>query len=281
VEFSEEPTNQNAADRVFAILLIAFAVVEAFFLYLIVFPDAKEQTSYPDTEAANIYDTRELEIDKLVEATKAKQRLENWQAFSDDFKQRMADAKLGLMFVDLNNPDFSLELHADQEFVAASTYKIFAAYAMFKSGQPPDCVDTMIINSDNDCPVSYLNNYGWSRLTREARELGAEHTWFDNTTHTTARDLVTVLKQVYDGSLLSEADNTRLLDDMKKQVFRDGIPAGIPEAEVADKVGFLDDLLHDAGIVYSPKGDFVLVILTDGHSWQFIADIAAEIYANI
>jgi beta-lactamase class A len=93
--------------------------------------------------------------------------------------------------------------------------------------------------------------------------------------------LALILKRIYDGSLLSEADNNRLLDNMKQQVFRDGIPAGIPEAEVADKVGFLDELLHDAGIVYSPKGDFILVILTDGYSWETIAEMAAEIYAQI
>jgi beta-lactamase class A len=81
--------------------------------------------------------------------------------------------------------------------------------------------------------------------------------------------------------LLSETDNNRLLDDMKKQVFREGIPAGVPDAEVADKVGFLDGLLHDASIVYSPKGDFILVILTDGQTWESIAKMAAEIYSAI
>jgi beta-lactamase class A len=198
-----------------------------------------------------------------------------------ELAERFAGQDLAISFVSLDDSELKLQVNADQEFIAASTYKILAAYAMFHAGNAPDCLDDMIIYSDNDCPLNYLARYGWSRLTEDARDIGATRTWFDSSTHTTANDLATVLEQIYDGSLLSEVDNDRLLDDMKQQVFRDGIPAGIPEAEVADKVGFLDGLLHDAGIVYSPKGDFVLVIMTDGYSWGAIADVAAEIYAQI
>lgn len=47
---------------------------------------------------------------------------------------------------------------------------------------------------------------------------------------------------------------------------------------MADKVGFLDGLLHDAAIVYSDKGDYSMVILTDGSSWDAIAEAASTIY---
>jgi hypothetical protein len=64
---------------------------------------------------------------------------------------------------------------------------------------------------------------------------------------------------------------------MKGNVYRQGIPSGIPNARVADKVGFLDALLHDASIVYSPKGTYVLIILTNNASWGNIAELAKEI----
>ena len=63
---------------------------------------------------------------------------------------------------------------------------------------------------------------------------------------------------------------------MQRNIYRQGIPAGA-SGSVADKVGFLNGLLHDAAIVYSPKGTYALVIMTDGSSWAEIADITRQI----
>jgi beta-lactamase class A len=263
------------------ILLIAFLVVEAFFSWLIVFPDTPEPSAGTATTYTGISGTREVDVSGLIKDGEDAQRLEDWQKFVAELGKRYSEDH-AIAFVDLDNADFDFGINADQEFIAASTYKLFAAYAMLSAGNPPNCLDSMIIYSENDCVVDYLNSYGWRRLGEDAKRIGAERTWFDETTHTTASDLAVILKQIYDGSLFAEQDNNRLLGDMKKQIFRAGIPAGIPEAEVADKVGFLDDLLHDAGIVYSPKGDFLLVILTDkGYDWDSIAAIASEIYEHI
>jgi beta-lactamase class A len=282
MKFSLKLEKFRSIDRIFGVLLVAFLVVEGFFLWLMVFPDVQSQTEYSDgLIREGIYETRQIDTSQLTEAAEDRQRQERWQTFAAQLAERFAGQDFAVAFIDPNNPDLKLQVNADQEFIAASTYKILAAYAMFHAGNPPDCLDDMIIYSDNDCPLSYLARYGWSQLTEDARDIGAVQTWFDDSTHTTANDLALILWQIYDGSLLSEADNNRLLDDMKDQVFRNGIPAGIPEAEVADKVGFLDELLHDAGIIYSPKGDYILVIMTDGYSWSAIADVAAEIYEQI
>jgi beta-lactamase class A len=265
-----------------AILLVAFCVVEGFFLWLIIFPNTQPQTEYPGGLISNgISEVRQVDMRQLAETAEKEQFQERWRAFSDQLAERFAGQDFAVSFVSLDDPELKLQVNADQEFIAASTYKILAAYAMFAAGNPPNCLDDMIIYSDNDCPLDYLSRYGWRQLTEDAREIGATRTWFDDSTHTTANDLALILRQIYDGSLLDELDNNRLLGDMKRQVFRDGIPAGLPEATVADKVGFLDGLLHDAGIIYSPKGDFVMVIMTDGYSWNAIAEVAAEIYANI
>jgi beta-lactamase class A len=272
----------RSIDRIIGVLLVAFGVVEAFFLWLMVFPNAQPQTEYPDGLVKDgIYSTRQVDMAQFVETTEAKKRQERWQAFSTGLAERYAGQDFAVSFLSMDDPEMKLQVNADQEFIAASTYKILAAYAMFSAGNPPSCLDAMIIYSDNDCALDYLARYGWLRLTNDARQIGAARTWFDDSTHTTAGDLALILWQIYDGTLLSADDTDRLLSDMQQQIFREGIPAGIPEATVADKVGFLDGLLHDAGIVYSPKGDFILVVLTDGYSWDAIAEVAAEIYAQI
>jgi len=79
------------------------------------------------------------------------------------------------------------------------------------------------------------------------------------------------------GQLLSkQASRDRLLSAMKRNIYRQGIPAGT-SAQVADKVGFLDGLFHDAGIIYSRKGTYVLTIMSDGSNWATIAQLTREI----
>lgn len=68
----------------------------------------------------------------------------------------------------------------------------------------------------------------------------------------------------------------RLISAMTANVYRKGIPAGA-NGTVADKVGFMDALLHDAAIVYSPSGTYVLVIMSDGSSWATIADLSSQV----
>ncbi len=94
----------------------------------------------------------------------------------------------------------------------------------------------------------------------------------------TADDEALFLTKLQTGQLLNPDSTARLLNVMGRQVYRSGIPAGTSVA-VADKVGFLNGLLHDAAIVYAPSGTYVLVIMSNGSSWGQIADAARQINA--
>lgn len=190
----------------------------------------------------------------------------------------------------------NVSYNATTQFTSASTYKIFVAYAMIKdveSGRRTwhsslnsttweTCLNRMIINSDNACPEAYiaLTNYN-SFNQRIHDELGVSQATqlkpYD--LRTTAADLAMVLQKLYAGQLTNEDNKNRLLSLMEQQIYRQGIPTGLGDgAKVADKVGFLDSLLHDAGIVHSDKGDYVMVIMTNGESWPFIAQLANYIH---
>ena len=75
---------------------------------------------------------------------------------------------------------------------------------------------------------------------------------------------------------LNQSSQNRLIDALKRNEFRQGVPAGAT-GQVADKVGFLNGLLHDAAIVYSPSGTYALSVMTDGSSWAKIAELTREI----
>jgi len=183
--------------------------------------------------------------------------------------------------------------NGNRSFVAASTFKLYVAYSALlrvESGEwhwtdqiqggrdLAKCFDDMLVVSDNDCAHAMLTKIGFTNITNEARAIGCSNTSFlgDNIV-TTADDLNVLLVSLYSGQILSKQSNRDLLiNTMKQNIYRQGIPKGTG-LTVADKVGFLWALLHDAAIVYSPTGNYVLTIMTDGASWANIAELSAQL----
>lgn len=184
----------------------------------------------------------------------------------------------------------SANTNGNKRFVAASTYKLYVAYAVFKqieagqmswsdsiSGRSAEaCFDAMIVRSDNPCAKAFGDKIGWQKVEDMMRSLGLSNTDLSPSLYTTANDLALFLYKLENGSLVSVADKARLIEAMKRQIYRAGIPAGTG-LSTADKVGFIDSYIHDAGIVYGPRGPYALVIMTSGGSWSAIADAARQI----
>lgn len=203
----------------------------------------------------------------------------------------------GVKMVELSGTRRNAEYNAAKEFETASTYKMFVAYSLLlridrgemswsgvsAGGQSVStCFDKMIKLSDNECAVWFLSKIKGTNVTADAHAIGATRTSFKNTLHivSAATDEAHLLSLLYTSKLpLQPASRERMIEAMKGNVYVKGIPSGIPDATIADKVGFLDGLLHDAAIVYSKKGDFVLIIMTDNASWANIAELAGEIEA--
>lgn len=203
----------------------------------------------------------------------------------------------GVKMVELSGERRNASYNETKVFTTASTYKLFVAYSVLlriESGamkwtdasygglSVSTCFDRMIELSNNECSVWFLLKISYPQVTAEAHALGAVDTNFIRSEgiSSTAKDEAHFLSLLYTGQILSQqSSRDRLITAMKGNVYRAGIPLGIPSAVVADKVGFLWGLLHDASIVYSKKGDYVLIILTDSASWANIAELAGEIEA--
>jgi beta-lactamase class A len=199
----------------------------------------------------------------------------------------------GIQYIELAGQKRRANYNESKQFITASTYKLYVAYSTLKrveSGQwswndqitggqnLTTCFDKMIVNSDNACAEALYSKIGYQTVINEARALGLTNTSLDREAQkTSAGDLATFLGSVYSGTIDINADSrSRLVSAMKRNVYRKGVPAG-SSGVVADKVGFLNALLHDASIVYSDKGDYVLVVMTDGSSWEKIAELARKI----
>lgn len=200
----------------------------------------------------------------------------------------------GISFAELGGGKRA-QYNATKSFITASTYKLFVAYGTLVKVEKGDwkwgdqvtggrtlstCFDDMIVKSDNACAEALYKKIGYQKVINDVRKLGLSGTTLaSDGQRTTAGDLTLFLEKLQGGSIgLKSSSRDRLLSAMKRNVYRSGIPAGA-SGSVADKVGFLNGLLHDAAIVYSPKGDYALTVMSDGSSWANIAEITRKIEA--
>lgn len=192
----------------------------------------------------------------------------------------------GISLIELDGKKRRASHNGDQQFVTASTYKLFVAYSLLKRidagtkdwDSNADCFNKMIRVSDNACAEAFLENLGLTNVTKDINAIGLKNSNFTKAggPYATANDLALLLGMLQSGQNFSAANRDRLISAMIGNIFRKGIPAGA-SGTVANKVGFMDDLLHDAAIVYSPSGTYVLVVMTQGSSWATIADLAGQI----
>ncbi len=190
------------------------------------------------------------------------------------------------------NGDIVAAYDSNKKVYPASIYKLYvadAAYTKAAQGQLDlnaatstgqtvnQCIDLMIVRSDNTCAYAVGDMIGWDANNGLLASQGFGSTTLKKQSWmTTANDTVNYLLKLNNGSLINSEYSASLLSMMQRQIYRAGIPAG-SAGGVADKVGFIDAYNHDAGIVYHPNGTYALVIMTSGSSFSQIADLARQI----
>lgn len=192
---------------------------------------------------------------------------------------------------ELSGQNRALSANGDKTYHPASTYKLFIAYSVIKrveanqlawtdqiDGKTIDeCMTLMIVNSDNACAEAFADKFSWKVVQNELKALGMTATNLNSPSPvSTTNDQVVFLQKLEAGQLMKPENKDKLLELMKRQVYRSGIPSGAA-GTVADKVGFLGGVLHDSAIVYGPKGVYVLSIYSSGGSWGNIATVARQI----
>jgi len=202
---------------------------------------------------------------------------------------------------ELGGKNRQASVDATKTTVLASTYKLFVAYSAYRLAEQnklsleqqvagksiENCITRAIVYSDNDCAKAVASKIGWSKCESLARGAGFRSIRLNNYDKQgvldgektgSAADLAEFLSKLSEGKLLNAEHTASLIGYMKRQVYRQGIPAGASGSVVADKVGFLDGATHDAAVVYGAKSTYVLVIMSNRSSdWRALSDASKEI----
>lgn len=129
----------------------------------------------------------------------------------------------------------------------------------------------MIIYSDNVATDMLLDKLGMQAVEEQAHRIGMRDTTVRRTIYdfaaidqgrdnlVSARDMLVFFQQLAAGKLPGSAAMRKVLE---QQTRNEMIPAGLPRGtRVAHKSGELTGILHDCGIVSTPRGDYILILL--------------------
>jgi beta-lactamase class A len=169
----------------------------------------------------------------------------------------------------------------NRQLESASLYKLFVAKGIYEqidlgklsyddpagggSGRNiSQCLTIMINISDNTCGRALGAILGWGDQNQALTAEGYGQTNLATPQQTSAADVATLFTRLYDGTLLSPASTQNFMGLLKDQQVNNRLPQGLPAGTVvAHKTGDLDGFVHDAGIVYGSKSNY-LVVVTSG-----------------
>ncbi len=160
-----------------------------------------------------------------------------------------------------------------------------------------ELIELMIVESDNTAANMLVDRLGFEYLNRLFKKMGLRHTNISRKmmhfkyrkkgieNYTTAKDMAYILEKIYRKEFLNRDVSEKCLELLKRQKIRDRIPSKLPAFIVtANKTGLERRICHDVGIVFTPKGNFLICVLTR-HSYKtaktpkaFISWLALQVY---
>lgn len=138
--------------------------------------------------------------------------------------------------------------------------------------------------------ITISHNYAALLLTdriklSEAKKLIDSYSFTETTLNppkTTAADTELFLEKLYHQQIIDPEYSQKMLEVLKRQKLNDKLPKNLPPGTIiAHKTGEIGYLSHDAGIVFSDKGDYVIVVLSDTSSPTGAEDRIADISKNV
>ncbi|MCL1694439.1 MULTISPECIES: serine hydrolase [unclassified Lysinibacillus] len=157
----------------------------------------------------------------------------------------------------------------------------------------------MIITSDNTAANVLIDFLGMDALNQYFRQIGLVQTTiqrkmmdverlaqgFDNTT--TASDMAQLFTRIYRRDLLSPTFSELTIDILRRQRIHESLTRYlVDDVKIAHKTGGLETVDHDAGIVYSSSGDyligvFVTEVTNNDLARQLIGRISKTVYESL
>jgi beta-lactamase class A len=219
---------------------------------------------------------------------------------------RNFEGKVGIYALNLKTGR-TLGISEHDIFPTASTSKLVVAMATYKYLYPnapaekkswyDEGIRNMMVVSDNEAFAAILAEIDQKKLDvlrRVPRDLGLTRTRIHNSkafrkyqyhSVTTAYEMAKFLETIYAEKYLGKQKSRLLKNELANTIFRDEIPRFM-QTPVIHKIGELDDVLCDVGIIDDGKDQILISIFTRtnrpiDYASDFIAHLSAKLYNEL
>ena len=135
-------------------------------------------------------------------------------------------------------------------------------------------MELMITHSDNNATNMLIDRVGMGTINEYIQRNGYTDTYLGRKmmmfmggeNYSSVRDLGNFFLRLYHYDCVGEEYDKIMLDFLAGQTDTDCFPAALPGVQVAHKTGALSGLYDDGGIIYSPQGHAILVIMTENYT---------------
>lgn len=140
-----------------------------------------------------------------------------------------------------------------------------------------EAIEKMITVSDNYAALLLASKSGSLSISKFLKDYGLQNSNFKQPPQTTAGDTVIFFEKLYKGEIIDQEYSEKMIDILKQQTLNDRIPKYLPEGTiVAHKTGELLGSKHDSGIVYTEKGDYIIVVLSESDDPRLFSENIAN-----
>ncbi len=141
-----------------------------------------------------------------------------------------------------------------------------------------NAVEDMIEFSSNYAAYLLTYNIKVEPINNMIHSLGMNDSNMADDPYSTVADTVLFYEKLYKGEIVNPEASRQMLEILKKQQLNDRIPKYLPDGTiVAHKTGELYGFKHNAGIVYSTHGDYIIVLFSNTQLPAHAAEVEAQI----
>ncbi|MBW3569240.1 class A beta-lactamase-related serine hydrolase [Candidatus Parcubacteria bacterium] len=184
--------------------------------------------------------------------------------------------------------DRTVNINETEEYDAASLYKLFLLEALenkvafnewehtYVDGKSLRvCAELMLQVNDDPCSESLAEHLNWEFIDQFNRQSGFEKTSLAGLEgrKTTAVEVGELFIRLKKGHTLSDNARRFVFDALYQQAYSKGISKGCGDCRTAVKAGELSGISHDGGIVTHGGKSYVLVVMSQGGSFEQISEI--------
>lgn len=140
----------------------------------------------------------------------------------------------------------------------------------------------MITVSDNYAAYVLADRINLGNVSSFLQEYSFADSQIAQPPTTSAYDVARFYELLYDGELADPESTDAMISLLKQQQLTYKLPLYLPEdVEIAHKTGELDAVTHDAGIVFTDNGDYIIAVLSESEEPDVAADVIAEVSREV